>query len=167
MCILTIFPHKKGECWNWACTERFDRFKTNWKVLGATFKKGAERVLKNCPTIPPSGKSWGGWHPLRKYGTPILDPHLKRTGSYKFGVVIVSWLVSEWVSEWVSLWTDFLQNGSNKFDNFFMKIGNHYRKTIAAPFFSKNYICCKTAPLLDFPCFVVVFHKAHWFWNPV
>ena len=31
-----------------------------------------------------------------------LDPRLKRTGSYKFGVVIVRWLVSEWVSEWVS-----------------------------------------------------------------
>ena len=32
----------------------------------------------------------------------LLNPRLKRTGSYKFGVVIFRWLVSEWASESVS-----------------------------------------------------------------
>ena len=47
----------------------------------------------------------------------ILDPRWKRTGSYEFGVVIVN--ASQWENQWASEWTDFLENRSNKFDNFF------------------------------------------------
>ena len=45
----------------------------------------------------------------------ILDPRWKWAGSYEFGVVILN--ASQWVSQLVS--SDFLENGSNKFDNCF------------------------------------------------
>ena len=52
---------------------------------------------------------------LGHFGPPLQTDG----GSYKFGVVIVRWLVNEWVSESASELTDFLENGSNKFDNLF------------------------------------------------
>ena len=48
-----------------------------------------------------------------------FGPRLKRTESYKFGVVIVRLLVSEWVSQWLSQIKDLKENASNQFDNFF------------------------------------------------
>ena len=75
-----------------------------------------------------------------------LDPRLKRTGSYKFGVVMVRQLVSEWVSQWVSQLTYILEMAPTDFIIFFMKIGDHNRKTIASPFFLQKFLFVVNSP---------------------